>query len=92
MSYFLTIYGYFCNISRPLGDDDFTIDITQVEKFFGIFYNTFCGNSNKNLNFPRNKIIFIHVWWNCGERAIMSPKSLFWTSKQPFAILSFIAS
>ena len=59
MSYFLTIY--FFDISRPLRDDDFTIDITQVEKFFGIFYNTFCDNSNKNLNFPRNKIIFIHV-------------------------------
>ena len=41
MSYFLTIYGYFCNISRPLGDDDFTIDITQVEKFFGIFITHF---------------------------------------------------
>ena len=38
MSYFLTIYGYFCNTSKPLRHDDFTFDITQREKFIGTFY------------------------------------------------------
>ena len=37
MSYFQAIPGYFCNISRPLRDEDFTIDLTQGEKFFGVF-------------------------------------------------------
>ena len=50
----------FCNISRPLCDDDFTIDLTQGKKFFSIFHNIFRGNSNKNLHFPLINIIFIH--------------------------------
>ena len=46
-------------MSRPLRDDDFTIDLTQGEKLIGTFYNIFRGNSNKNSHFPRIKIVFI---------------------------------
>ena len=70
---------------RPLRDDDFTEDLTQGEKFFGIFYNIFRGNSGKNFNFHFNNIIFIHVWLNYCEKAIN-------TSKQSFHIRSFIVS
>ena len=70
---------------RPLRDDDFTEDLTQGEKFFGIFYNIFRGNSGKNFNFHFNSIIFIHVWLNYCEKAIN-------TSKQSFHIRSFIVS
>ena len=70
---------------RPLRDDDFTEDLTQGEKFFGIFYNIFRGNSGKNFNFHFNNIIFIHVWLNYCEKAIN-------TSKQSFHVRSFIAS
>ena len=62
MSYFLAICVLFCNISRPFRDDNFTIDPTQGEKVYGIFYNIIRGNSNKNLHVPRIEIIFIHVW------------------------------
>ena len=60
--YFLTICGQFCDMSKPLHDDDFTIDLTQGEKLIGIFYNIFRGNSDKNLHFPSTNVIFIHLW------------------------------
>ena len=46
MSYFLAIPGQLCNISGPLRDDDFTIDLTQGEKFSVFFYDIFRDNSN----------------------------------------------
>ena len=49
-------------MSKPLHDDDFTIDLTQGEKLIGIFYNIFRGNSDKNLHFPSINVIFIHLW------------------------------
>ena len=33
-------------VTRPLSDDDFTIELTQGEKFIGVFNNMFRGNSN----------------------------------------------
>ena len=45
-------------MSRPLRDDDFTIDLTQWEKLIGTFYKIFRGNANKYLLFPRINIIF----------------------------------
>ena len=78
-----------CNISRPLRDDDSTINLTQGEKFFGIFYDIFRGNSNKNLHFPRINMSIIKLRRKSHN---LSQKSLFWTSKGPFAIRSFIAS
>ena len=30
--------SYFSNMSRPLRHDDFTLDLTQREKFIGTFY------------------------------------------------------
>ena len=40
MSYFLAIPGQLCNISGPLRDDDFTIDLTQGE-IFSVFFMTY---------------------------------------------------
>ena len=37
MSYFLAIPGQLCNISGPLRDNDFPIDLTQGEKFSVFF-------------------------------------------------------
>ena len=56
MSYFLAIPGQLCNISGPLRDDDFTIDLTQGEIFSVFFYDIFRDNSNKNLHFHRINI------------------------------------
>ena len=33
-----------------------SVDLTQGEKFFSVFYNIFRGNSNKNLHYPRINI------------------------------------
>ena len=63
-------------MSRPLRDDDFTIDLTQGEKLIGTFYNIFRGNSNKNSHFPRIKIVFIPLRQNCGEKAIISRQNV----------------
>ena len=41
MSYFLAVPGQLCNISGPLRDDDFTIDLTQGEKFSVFFFMTY---------------------------------------------------
>ena len=48
-------------MSRPLRDDDFKIALTLGEMFIGIFYNTFRGNSNRNLQFSRINIILNHL-------------------------------
>ena len=48
-------------MSRPLRDDDFKIALMLGEMFIGIFYNIFCGNSNRNLQFPRINIILNHL-------------------------------
>ena len=63
-------------MSRPLRDDDFTIDLTQGEKLIGTFYNIFRGNSNKNSHFPRIKIVFIPLRQNCGEKVIISRQNV----------------
>ena len=59
-------------MSRPLRDDDFTIDLTQWEKLIGTFYKIFRGNANKYLLFPRINIILIQLWLNFGEKALIS--------------------
>ena len=48
MNYFLAIPGQFCNISRPLRDNDFTINLTQGGKFFSFLFYTFRGNFDKD--------------------------------------------
>ena len=62
-------------MSRPLRDDDFTIDLTQWEKLIGTFYKIFRGNANKYLLFPRINIILIQLWLNFGEKALISLKN-----------------
>ena len=42
-------------------DDDFTVDLTQGDKFINIFYNIFSGNSYKNLHFARISVISIRL-------------------------------
>lgn len=42
-----------------------------------MFYDTYRGNSNKNLYSPRITIIFIHLWLNCGEKALISFQNWF---------------
>ena len=62
MGYFRAIYGWFCNIWRPLSDDDFTTDLAHGEKFnFSVYLITYFVVTIKNLLFPRIDIIFIDL-------------------------------
>lgn len=58
-SYFLALHSLFYNISRPLRDVNFRINLTQGEQVTGRFY---C------ICFPRINIILIHFLKHSGQK------------------------
>ena len=64
-------------------------DLTQGEKWIGIFYNIFRGNVNKNL-LSRASISSKSIYDKTMAKKRWSlSKIVFWTSKQPFSINFF---
>ena len=68
-------------MSRPLGDDNVTIDLNQKEKFNGIFYGKISAQPHtivKQICFPNGNVLFLslfslsknwmhNVVWGCAE-------------------------
>ena len=57
----------FCDISRPLRDVNFTINLAQVRKFIGTIYHIIQGYSKKKLTLSINQ----HYPTN-GEKVLIS--------------------
>ena len=52
-------------MSRPLGDDNVTIDLNQEEKFIGIFYGKISAQPPtivKQICFPNGNILFLSLF------------------------------
>ena len=52
-------------MSRPLGDDNETIDLNQEEKFIGIFYGKISAQPPtivKQICFPNGNILFLSLF------------------------------
>ena len=84
----------FCDNSRPLRDDDFTINLTLGEKFIiGIFYTICRANSNKlSSSLVSTSSLSIYDKTR-GEKALTSRQNRFFrASKQSFAIYSPLAT
>ena len=90
MSYFLAIPCQFCNISRLLRDDDLTL---RKERSFSVFFITyFVVIPTKTYTTLVLTYLYPCMIKLRRKSYNLSQKSLFWTSKQPLAIRSFIAS
>ena len=92
MSYFLAIPGQLCNISGPLRDDDFTIDLTQGEIFSVFFMTYFVIIPTKTYTSIVSTYLYPCIMKLRRKSYNLSQSSLFLDVKRTFRHTFFIAS
>ena len=94
IGYFWAIYGWFCNIWRPLSDDDFTTDLAHGEKFnFSVYLITYFVVTLSKTYSSLVSTSSLSIYDKTVTKKYWSlSKIVFWTSKQPFAIYFLLAT